>query len=106
MGEETLVAGADLCLPEGQCHSGLRGQGEGRRFSLFASCTAPGNLIFKKNFFSLIFFNVYLYLRERETGHEQVRGREMDTESEAGSKLGADSTEPDIGLELMDHDMT
>ena len=30
--------------------------------------------------------------------------REGDTESEAGSRLRAVSTEPDAGLELMDHE--
>ena len=29
--------------------------------------------------------------------------REGDTESEAGSRLQADSTEPDVGLELTNH---
>ena len=41
-----------------------------------------------------------LFLRERETEHEWGRGREQDTESEAGSRLWAVSTEPDTGLEL------
>ena len=31
--------------------------------------------------------------------------REGDTESEAGSRLGAVSPEPDAGLELMDHEI-
>ena len=31
--------------------------------------------------------------------------REGDTESEAGSRLRAVSTEPDMGLELMDHEI-
>ena len=37
-----------------------------------------------------------------ETEHEQGRGRERegDTESEAGSRIWAVSTEPDTGLEL------
>ena len=33
----------------------------------------------------------------------KVREREGDTESEAGSRLGAVSTEPDAGLELLNH---
>ena len=39
------------------------------------------------------FFNVYLFLRQRETEHElgRVREREGDTESEAGSGLSAQS---------------
>ena len=49
------------------------------------------------------FFNVYLFLRNRE--RQSVSGggaeREGDTESEAGSRLPAVSTEPNEGLELM-----
>ena len=42
----------------------------------------------------------YLFLRQRETEHEQGRvEREGDTESEAGSRLRTVSTEPDAGLE-------
>ena len=43
-------------------------------------------------------------MTDRETEHEQGRGRERegDTESEAGSRLPAVSTEPDAGLELTD----
>ena len=48
--------------------------------------------------------NVYLFLTERETDKawdgEGQREREGDTESEAGSRLWAVSTEPDTGLEL------
>ena len=36
-----------------------------------------------------------------ETEDELGRGREGDTESEAGSSLRAVTTEPDVGLELM-----
>ena len=45
-----------------------------------------------------------LFLRQRETEHEQGRGRERErgTESEAGSRLWAVSTEPDVGLKLTD----
>ena len=45
------------------------------------------------------FFNVCFW--EKETDREWVRGgeREADTESEAGSRLQAVSTEPDRGLE-------
>ena len=37
----------------------------------------------------LCFFNVYLFLGQRETEHERGRGRERegDTESETGSRL-------------------
>ena len=51
-----------------------------------------------------IFFNVYLFLRERERERQSMsRGgekKEGDTESEAGSRLRAVSTEPEAGLEL------
>ena len=45
----------------------------------------------------------YLFLRQRGTEHEQGRGREKegDTETKAGSRLRAVSTEPDAGLELV-----
>ena len=45
---------------------------------------------------------VYLFLRERESEHASRGGAETegDTESEAGCRLGAVSTEPDVGLEL------
>ena len=36
---------------------------------------------------------------------EGQREREGDTESEAGSRLCAVSTEPDAGLKLMDHEI-
>ena len=47
-------------------------------------------------------FNVYLLLRDRETQSMSRGGaeREGDTESEAGSRLQAVSTELDAGLEL------
>ena len=42
-------------------------------------------------------------MRQRETEHEPGRDREEgDTESEAGSRFRAVSTEPDVGLELTD----
>ena len=46
------------------------------------------------DFFNLI-FNVYLFLRERQSVSRGWAEREGDTESEAGSRL----TESDIGLE-------
>ena len=44
-----------------------------------------------------------MFIFEREREHEQERGRETegDTESEAGFRLRAVSTEPDTGLTLM-----
>ena len=48
-----------------------------------------------------------MFICEREIEHEWGRGRERegDTESEAGSRLRAISTEPDVGLELMDREI-
>ena len=42
-----------------------------------------------------------MFIFEREREHEQERGRETegDTESEAGFRLRAVSTEPEVGLE-------
>ena len=56
----------------------------------------------KKNF-----FNVYLLLRVRERQSMSRGGAERwgDTESEAGSRLWAVSTEPDAGLELTDREI-
>ena len=50
----------------------------------------------------LIFLNVYLLLRDRETQSVSRGGAERggDTDSEAGSRLRAVSPEPDVGLEL------
>ena len=54
----------------------------------------------KKGASCFFFFN--LFLGQRETEHERGKGRERegDTESEAGSRRGAISPEPDAGLEL------
>ena len=62
-------------------------------FSLFLLLIS----FFKKNF-----FNVYLLLRDRERQSMSMGGAERggDTESKAGSRLWAVSTEPDTGLEL------
>ena len=47
-------------------------------------------------------------MRETETKCEWVRGREREggTESEAGSRLQAVNTEPDVGLKLMSREVT
>ena len=45
---------------------------------------------------------MFIFERERERAGEGQR--EGDTESEAGSRLRAVSTEPDVGLELTDHE--
>ena len=55
----------------------------------------------------LIFFNVYLFLSDTERQRTSRGGteREGDTESEAGSRLRAVSTEPDAGLERTNHEI-
>ena len=49
----------------------------------------------------------YLFLRETECEWGRARERERDThtESTAGSGLRAVSTEPDAGLELLNHEI-
>ena len=48
-------------------------------------------------------FNVYSFFeRQRQSVSRGGAEREGDTESEAGSRLWTDSTEPDAGLELTD----
>ena len=54
-------------------------------------------LIFEKKKF---FFNVYLFLRERQSVSGRGAEREGDTVGEAGSRVRAVSTRPDAGLEL------
>ena len=46
-----------------------------------------------------VFFNVYLFLSERQSVSGGGAEREGDTESGAGSRLRAVSTEPDVGFE-------
>ena len=52
-------------------------------------------------------FICLMFIFGRETEHEQGKGRERggDTESEAGSRLRAVSTEPDAGLELTNREI-
>ena len=53
----------------------------------------------------LNFFNVYLFiLRERETEHKQGRGIGRGRER-IPNGLHADSTEPDLELDLMNHEI-
>ena len=50
---------------------------------------------------------MFIYFRDRERQSMNGGGaeREGDTESEAGSRLWAVSTEPDVGLELTNHEI-
>ena len=56
---------------------------------------------------TLISFNVYSFLRDKVRQSMSRRGaeKEGDTESEAGSRLRAVSTEPDAGLKLLNHEL-
>ena len=50
---------------------------------------------------------MFIYFeRERQSTNRRGAEREGDAESEAGSRLGAVSTELDSGLELTDHEIT
>ena len=51
------------------------------------------------------FFNVYLFLRERQRASRGGVEREGDTGSEAGPRLRAIGTEPDVGLELTNREI-
>ena len=46
-----------------------------------------------------------LFLRDRDSMSGGGAEREGDTESEAGSRLRAVSTEPDVGLEVTDSEI-
>ena len=62
--------------------------------------SSPGFHFFK------YFFNVHsLFERQRECVGKAGAEREGDTESEAGSRLRAVSTEPDVGLEPTDREI-
>ena len=57
-----------------------------------------------KNFFKMLIY--FLRERERERDRAQSGGgaeREGDTESKAGSRLRTVITEPNMGLELVNH---
>ena len=48
---------------------------------------------------------IYFWERQRQNVSGLGAEREGDTESEAGSGLWAVSTEPNVGLELMNHEI-
>ena len=78
---------------------------QGHFFFLKAFCDAIKviDIVFVTFSYPIYFFNVYLFLREREREHKQGRNteKEGDTESEACFRLWAVSAEPDVGLEPM-----
>ena len=60
----------------------------------------------KKIFIFIYFFTFYLFLIERQsTSGGRAERDNRDTESEAGSRLQAVSTEPDAGLELTNREI-
>ena len=61
--------------------------------------------IWSYSFFLIIFFNIYLFLRQRQSMNGGGAEREGDTESETGSRLWAISPEPNAGLELTDREI-
>ena len=63
--------------------------------------------IVKYSIYLKIFLNVYAFLRDRERQSMSREGAERggDTESKAGSRLQAVSTEPNEGLELTNHEI-
>ena len=46
-----------------------------------------------------------MFISERDTASGKGAEREGDTESKAGSRLPADSTEPDVELELRNREI-
>ena len=48
---------------------------------------------------------LFIFETERDSMSRGGEKREGDTDSQAGSRLRAVSTEPDAGLELMDHEI-
>ena len=71
-------------------------------------CIIPDAIVFISEIFtSTFFFNVFIHFSDRERQSMSRGGaeREGDTESEAGSRLRAVSTEPDAGLELTDYEI-
>ena len=56
-------------------------------------------------FFFFLSLNIYLFLREGQSTSGGGTEREGDTETEAGPRLQAVSTEPDVGLRLTNHEI-
>ena len=69
-----------------------------KKFNIVLNSLSSFVIRFLQSFY-FYFFNVYLFLRERETECEQERSRER--RQRIQSRLWAVSTEPSVGLELM-----
>ena len=70
------------------------------------------NIRLRKMLLSFLAFFFLMFIYERDWKREREKQRwagegqiERETESEAGSRLWDISTEPDMGLELMNHDI-
>ena len=76
--------------------------------NLLSHLGAPIHLFFILQFFFKFFFSTFIYFwdRERQSMNGGGAEREGDTESEAGSRPWAVGTEPDMGLELMNCEIT
>ena len=78
------------------------GRVPGSTYLFFSYSSSFPSLVFLETF-----FNVYLFLKEKERQSTSGGGAESegDTESEENSRLQAVSTEPNVGLELMNHEI-
>ena len=66
----------------------------------------PVNIVVASQYLLFIFFNFFnVYFWERERERQRETEREGDTESEAGSRLQAVSTDPNVGLEATNHEI-
>ena len=72
--------------------------------SFLGVALAPQIISVESGHLFLIFYCLFIFEREREREKQSVSGRgadrEGDTESKAGSRLRAFSTEPNAGLKL------
>ena len=64
--------------------------------------TKSNGLLFSSSSF---FLHLFIFERQRQSTSGGGTEREGDTESEAGSRLRAVSTEPDAGFELTDREI-
>ena len=96
------------CRSQGLGNAAGKAPSAGTCFVAIIPLLQPPDVATKKvhNFF-LIFFLMFIYFwdRERQSMNGGGSEREGDTESEAGSRLWAVSTEPDTGLQLTNREI-